>query len=296
MKVVVVGCVDFSEAVLKKLLTISGLEICGVVCKAKSNFNSDFRDLAPTAQKSNVPVLAADQSSSEEICTWTAAKSPDVVFVCGWSQLLPSEFLKIPRLGVIGYHPAALPKNRGRHPLIWALALGLNETASTFFWMDEGADSGPILHQRPVQISASDDATNLYQKVTRTALGQIEEFVASLLKGEKPSFPQDHEAATYWRKRSAKDGQIDWRMTATSIHNLVRALAKPYPGASFNWNNQAQVVWRSQTANDLPQEKNFEPGRVLETSGDKFRIKCGEGSLWIEEHELKNLPQAGDYL
>jgi methionyl-tRNA formyltransferase len=296
MRVVVVGCVDFSEAVLQKLLSISGVKVCGVLCKSKSNFNSDFRDLAPTAQKSNVPVLAADHSSAEDICAWTAEKSPDLVFVCGWSQLLPSQFLKIPRLGVIGYHPAALPKNRGRHPLIWALALGLTETASTFFWMDEGADSGPILHQMPVQISESDNASSLYEKVTRVALEQIKEFVSVLLKGEKPSFPQNHEAATYWRKRSAKDGQIDWRMTAASIHNLIRALSKPYPGATFSWKEQSHVVWCSQAATDFPEEKNMEPGKILETDGNKLRVKCGDGSLWIEEHDLKALPQAGDYL
>ena len=77
-------------------------------------------------------------------------------------------------IGVIGFHPAALPANRGRHPIIWSLALGLKSTASTFFFMDKNVDSGDILSQASIKISDSDDARSLYDKVTKTALSQIE--------------------------------------------------------------------------------------------------------------------------
>ena len=83
-------------------------------------------------------------------------------------------------MGIVGYHPAALPSNRGRHPLIWALVLGLTETASTFFFMDEGADSGDILDQRPVSILPSDDAKSLYERISQVAISQIRDFVPRL--------------------------------------------------------------------------------------------------------------------
>ena len=84
--------------------------------------------------------------------------------------------LTLPSLGLVGYHPALLPQNRGRHPIIWALALGLEETGSTFFFMDEGADTGDILSQRRVPITPEDDAGTLYDKLTTTALDQINAF------------------------------------------------------------------------------------------------------------------------
>ena len=71
----------------------------------------------------------------------------------GWSRIIGKELLAVPPKGIVGYHPAALPANRGRHPIIWALALGLKETASTFFFMDNGADSGPIISQKSLIIS-----------------------------------------------------------------------------------------------------------------------------------------------
>jgi methionyl-tRNA formyltransferase len=83
-------------------------------------------------------------------------------------------------LGVVGFHPAALPENRGRHPLIWALVLGLEETASTFFFMDEGADSGDLLSQRRISIEPADDAGSLYARITEVAMCQIREFVPLL--------------------------------------------------------------------------------------------------------------------
>ncbi len=89
--------------------------------------------------------------------------------------------MEIPKIGVIGYHPSALPANRGRHPIIWAIALGLNETASTFFFMDECADSGDVLSQAIISIEDSDDPRSLYTKVILSAMNQIEEFMPSLL-------------------------------------------------------------------------------------------------------------------
>jgi len=134
-------------------------------------------------------------------------------------------------LGVVGFHPAALPANRGRHPLIWSLALGLEQTASTFFFMDAGADSGDILLRRALAIDPTDDARTLYDKVCACALEQITQFVSQLANGSFAREPQAHAQANIWRKRGMADGKIDWRMSAVSVHNLVRALAKPYVGA-----------------------------------------------------------------
>ena len=136
-------------------------------------------------------------------------------------------------LGVVGYHPAALPANRGRHPLIWALVLGLEKTASTFFFMDEGVDSGDILSQRSITITWDDDARTLYCRVTATALDQIGEFVSALISGNYLRTSQDKSKVSYWRKRESNDGKIDWRMSAKSIHNLVCGLTRTLRRGSF---------------------------------------------------------------
>ena len=297
MRIVFIGCVQFSESALRMLLNQqgkNGIDVVGVVTRSISPFNSDFMSLAPLAEKNNVECLALDKNDPEKIRDWVMKLNPDIIFCWGWSFLLPPEILKIPALGVIGSHPAELPRNRGRHPIVWAIVLGLEETASTFFYMDEGADSGDILSQVKVSISPDDDAASLYSKLTRTALRQAQEFLPALVAGTAKRIPQDHTKASYWRKRSAIDGQIDWRMSARAIHNLVRALTRPYVGAHFRSGEQEYKVWKTKVASLGAQ--NIEPGKVLAVKGSQITVKCGDQAIELIEHDLKNLPKEGDYL
>jgi methionyl-tRNA formyltransferase len=208
--------------------------------------------------------------------------------------LVRSPLLELPRLGVVGFHPAALPENRGRHPLIWALVLGLEETGSTFFFMDEGADSGDLLSQRKIPIEPTDDAGSLYTRVTEVALEQIREIVPLLESGQYQPQPQDHSKANVWRKRGVADGRIDWRMAAESIHNLVRGLTHPYVGAHFDYGEKSVKVWRSEIEPDVT--ANLEPGKVLAAGEEGLLVKTGIGAIRLLEYEPRISLTPGDYL
>lgn len=271
------------------------VEIVAVATKSVSSINADFADLVPLCKENRIPFILADQSS-ESLESFFMNFDIDVIYCFGWSHILKKPLLRLAPLGVIGFHPAKLPLNRGRHPIIWALALGLTETASTFFRMDEGADSGPILSQVPINIDEQDDATSLYQKIVSTAQQQILEFTNQLKDGKGGFYTQDFKKATYWRKRTRKDGLIDWRMTADAIHNLIRALAPPYPGAEFLLGDKYIVVKKSRLS-DAVVPRNFEPGKVLAIEHNSILVKCdSDSSIWIENIELDELPKIGDYL
>ena len=180
-------------------------------------------------------------------------------------------------MGVVGYHPAALPANRGRHQLIWALILGLNETASTFFFMDEGADSGDILSQYPIKISENDNAGTLYKRMTETALKQIDEFLPKLQSGDCKRIKQDHSKSNTWRKRGKNDGKIDWRMSAITIHNLVRGLTKPYIGAHIEYKDEIIKIWETKVIRGG--EENIEPGKVILVDNNGIVVKTGENAI-----------------
>lgn len=185
--------------------------------------------------------------------------------------------MKIPPLGVIGYHPAALPANRGRHPILWALALGLTDTASTFFSMDDGADSGDIVSQKSVSIGVEDGAGTLYEKIALTAISQLQEVIPKLVDGKLPREPQDPTKANYWRKRTSDDGRIDWRMSKTSIRYLVRALTHAYLGAHFEHEGEQVKVFRSELVEN--HESNLEPGKVVCVGPQSLIIKTGIGAI-----------------
>lgn len=301
MRVCLIGCVEFSAHALRTLIELDSegmIEIAGVVTKRTSQFNSDFVDLGETILKECRPKTPVHYYSDvNSLVEFIETIKADVVYCFGWSNLLTSAVLDAAPKGVIGFHPARLPRNRGRHPIIWALVLGLTETASTFFRMDEGADSGPILSQEKLSICSSDDARTLYDKIVQVAMNQITTFTAELAENRESFQEQDHSLANSWRKRSPKDGLIDWRMCAHDIHNLVRALTLPYPGAEFVLEDgQVVKVWRTSVANELI-PSNLEPGKVLDVNNGTVLIKCaGKTSLWLQETEPKLNVAAGEYL
>jgi len=130
MRIVFIGAVEFSLKALEKLVELDA-NIVGVCTKKSSTFNADYADLTNVCKKKNIPYKYVDDINSKDNIEWIKKLNPDIIFCFGWSYLIKKELLKLPKMGIVGYHPANLPKNRGRHPLIWALALGLKKSAST---------------------------------------------------------------------------------------------------------------------------------------------------------------------
>ena len=293
MKIIFIGTVEFSKKCLQKILDLNA-DVVGVITKRESNFNADFVDLTDVCEAHNLPVMYVDKVNSAETVEWIKSKNANIIFCFGWSHILGKDILNAVPMGVVGYHPAALPQNRGRHPLIWALALGLKETASTFFFMDEGADSGDILSQEKLGISYEDDAQSFQEKLFEVALNQITEFLPELQNGTYKRIKQDDSLASYWRKRGAKDGLIDFRMSSLAIYNLVRALTKPYVGAHLVYNGEEIKIWR------INEEKcnlaNIEPGKIIDIKGNAILVKCYDNAVWIVDHEFTELPEVGEYL
>lgn len=293
MRIVFIGSVHFSKLALQKLLVLEA-NIVGLITKRESAFNSDFEDLSGIAVQNNIPYKYVNDINHENNVSWIANLCPDVIFCFGLSNLIKTEILNIPRLGVIGYHPALLPNNRGRHPLVWAKVLGLPKTGSTFFFMDEGADSGDILSQKEIDLHFEDTAETIYNRMIEVALIQIEEFLPKLTNGQFSKIPQLKEAGNEWRKRGINDGRIDFRMTSESICNLVRGLDRPYIGAHCDYQGKHIKVWKIDLGHSAM--NNIEPGRVLSISKNSIEVKAGSGSVLLLEHVFVTLPNIGDYI
>jgi methionyl-tRNA formyltransferase len=283
----------FSRRALEHLIGM-GAEVVGVCTLNASAVNADHQDLSSICEAHGIPWRYTVDINAPDSLDWIRVAKPDVVFCFGWSKLLKRDLLQLAPKGVVGYHPSALPANRGRHPLIWALVLGLARTGSTFFFMDEGADTGDILSQRDIAIEPADDASSLYEKMTQVALAQIDEFLPLLSAGTNQRIAQDRRQGNTWRKRGAPDGLIDWRMSAKTIHNLVRGLARPYIGAEFRFENATVKVWRAEVV-DIGLD-NLEPGKVLAVNDAGPIIKCGEGAIRLLETDPPIVPNIGAYI
>ena len=293
MRAVFIGTVEFSLRSLEKLIGLN-VNLVGVITKESSSFNSDFVDLKSLCISNGIPCLYVDDINSLDSIKWIKDLNPDVIFCFGWSSLIKKEILNIAPMGVVGYHPAKLPMNRGRHPLIWALALGLEESASTFFFMDEGADTGDILSQVDFEISYQDDARSIYDKVSDMALCQIEDFIPRLKQGKYSKVKQDGLRSNSWRKRNEIDGLIDFRMSSRAIYNLTRALTKPYVGAHIKYRGKNISIWKVKEVDVV--KENIEPGSVLNANNKSFIVKSYDGAVEVIGHDFKILPKVGEYL
>lgn len=293
MRIVFIGNVKFSLETLKCLVKLEA-EIVGICTSKESEFNSDHIDLSSFAEAHGISSFYAKDINSKDSINWIDSKKPDIIFCFGWSWLIKKNILELAPLGVVGFHPTALPENRGRHPIIWALVLGLKKTASTFFFMDEGVDTGDIISQKEVLIPDQYDARDLYLKIIEVALKQIEFFLPSLNLGNYQRKKQNLLYSNTWRKRVSEDGLIDWRMSAISIHNLVRGLTKPYPGAHFLINGKEIKVFKTSIYGGAP--KNIEPGKVLDKLSGGTVVKCGEGAIILHITEPTTQLIIGSYL
>ncbi len=294
LKILFIGCVESSYRLLKKLIDCKA-DVAGVITKENSSFHSDFCDLAPLCRETDIPYRYVRNVNDADSTAFITAVRADIGFCFGWSQLLKEDTIRLFPRGVVGFHPAALPKNRGRHPLIWALALGLSETASTFFMINAGADEGDIISQKRIDISYEDDAGTLYDRVMDAAVEQEAEIVRGFENGNIKYWRQSVNEGNSWRKRQKADGEIDWRMSGRSIYNLVRSLTRPYVGAHFVCNDKEYKVWKVQEI-ETGGHDNIEPGKVLAVNDDgTVDIKTGESGIRLIEFDQIILKE-GDYV
>lgn len=294
MRVFLIGCVKSSEIFLKRLIEMDA-DVAGVITKSESKFNSDFVDLGEICRNHKIDYLYVHNINDREAKDYIKEKDVDLILCLGWSQLLDEEVLALPRLGCVGFHPAQLPFNRGRHPLIWALALGLEQTASTLFLMDATADTGKIISQNVIEIAYSDDAESLYHKVMDAAVDQLTEVMHDFENHTLNVIEQSAGEGNAWRKRGKEDGRIDWRMSSKSVYNLVRALTKPYVGAHFLHEDREYKVWKVQERFEKGYE-NIEPGKVVRVISDNnFWVKAGDNLIEVMECDSIKLKN-GEYL
>lgn len=293
MRILFIGTIKFSYSILEELIS-NKADIVGIITKEASAFHSDYADLSILAKRHHIPVYYTKDINSNECKEWMRALNPDYIFCMGWSQILDKEVLEIPREFAIGVHPAPLPKYRGRHPLIWTIFLGFKKTAVTFFKMDEGADTGPIISQKYFRILERDTAQEVYNKMIESGRKQIRDMVRKLEKG-KVKF-REQKNGSYWRKRSEIDGEIDWRMNYKAIFNLIRALYPPYPCAHFAYKDQKIKVLKAKECKKYRHVRGIEPGKILEVNENSFIVKTYDSAIEIIEWSPKVKLKQGEYL
>jgi methionyl-tRNA formyltransferase len=193
--------------------------------------NQWFGSVRKLAQAHGLRVeTPADPNTPEWIAAGVAA-NPDFLFSFYYRHLLSSAWLQVPRRGALNMHGSLLPKYRGRAPVHWAILKGEAETGASLHYMVEKPDAGALVDQQCVAILENDTALDVTHKVADAAAQVLRRSLPALVAGNAPAKPLDLGQGSYFGRRSPEDGRIDWRCGARAVHDLVRAVAPPFPGA-----------------------------------------------------------------
>ncbi len=193
-----------------------------------------FDSVVDVANRNGIKVLTPDSPNSDDVVEQVAECRPDFIFSFYYRQMLKQELLDIPAKGAFNVHGSLLPKYRGRVPVNWAIIHGEKECGVSLHRMEIKPDAGNLLAQRAVSILRNDTAFVVFQKLKCVAESMLMDIVPEMIAGRVTEKPLDLSKGSYYSGRKPQDGRINWSLPATGIHNLVRAVAPPYPGAFFN--------------------------------------------------------------
>jgi methionyl-tRNA formyltransferase len=233
-----------------------------------------FSSVAATAAENGIATAAPTDPNATDFVRRVSSLAPDLVFSFYYRAMLKPSLLRIPSRGALNMHGSLLPRYRGRAPVNWAVLFGERETGATLHYMAEKPDAGDIVAQTAVPILPDDTAREVFDKVTVAAELTLDRVLPALLDGTAPRIPQDLARGSYYGGRTPEDGTIDWSRDVTTIHNLVRAVAPPYPGAFTAVGGRSARVLRSRVANpDAP--TTLAP--ALEARDGRLLAHCGGG-------------------
>ncbi len=291
MKLVFAGTPEFAAYALEKLVE-DGHEISLVLTQPDrpSGRGRKLKGSAvkETALKAGIPVetpltLRRNKGGEETEAVLQKIKDiqPDLLIVAAYGLILPQEVLDIPKgiltnypnLKAVNIHGSLLPQWRGAAPIARGLEHGDKEAGVTLMQMDAGLDTGPMLYKKAIEISSSDTALSLTEKVGRLGAEMLSEYLKA---PEQYSPVEQPEGATYAHKLEKSEGVIDWNQSALSIANKIKAF-NPYPGTTFNHGETVLKAWFASV--DKGEKTTKSAGTVIKADAKGVCVAAGDGAI-----------------
>jgi len=259
-----------------KALLGRGIEIALVVTHQDNpNENIWFDSVERLASEHGLPTITPEDPNSPEVVAMIAAAKPDFLFSFYYRKMLGAELLSIPPRGAYNMHGSLLPRYRGRVPINWAVINGETETGATLHVMNVKPDNGPLVDQFAVPILPDDSAAEVFDKVVVAAEIVLWRSLPGLLAGTIQPLAQDLSQGAYFGGRGPEDGRINPELSAVDLHNFVRALSQPYPGAFADTEAGRLIVWKTLR----------ETGTARVTAVPGMRLTLEQGQLGLDTQD-----------
>lgn len=288
-RVLLYGDGSWAAATLVRLLA-EGHEVPAVVLRARPSDGT----LAEAAHAAGVPVLQFGRANGADALDAVRALAPEVILSVAFNEILRAPLLELARVGCINVHAGKLPEYRGRNVINWALINGETEIGVTAHLMDEGIDTGDLLLQQLVPVGWTDGYGDVLARVVEAVPRVAAEAVAGLASGHLRPQPQLDAWATYFGGRGPDDEWLDWSASSRALHNKIRAITRPAPGARTLLGRAPVVIWRALWEPGWP-VYTATPGQVVGYREGGTLVKTGDSTLLVLEAELPDDPPAAPH-
>ncbi|MGZ6988167.1 MAG: formyltransferase [Thermoanaerobaculia bacterium] len=233
-----------------------------------------FDSVADLARSHGIePRFVADLSDPADEESIRAVQ-PDFLFSFYFRKMIPGRILALPERGALNMHGSLLPLFRGRSPVNWAILKGATETGASLHYMTEKPDAGDLVDQERVPIGSEDDALTVSRRVADAAARILVRSLPRLKVGDAPRVPLDLSKGSYFGGRKPEDGAIDWSHPAKEIHDLVRAVSKPWPGAFTDVFGKKVTIWKTRLSPHGGHD--VFPGKVELTENNSVLVFAGD--------------------
>ncbi|MBB1306982.1 MULTISPECIES: methionyl-tRNA formyltransferase [unclassified Pseudoalteromonas] len=280
LRIIFAGTPDFAARHLQALIQ-SEHQIVGVYSqpdrpagRGKKLKASEVKELA---LEHNLPVFQPQSLKNDEALAELTSLNADIMIVVAYGLILPKAILEAPRLGCLNVHGSILPRWRGAAPIQRAIWAGDEQTGVTIMQMDEGLDTGDMLHISRCPISTTETSASLYTKLAELGPDALIETINKLANGEITPEPQDDELANYAKKLSKEEADIDWSMSALQIERNIRSF-NPWPMCFTQMGGQTVKIHQAQVM-----LQSGDPGQILSSDKNGVVVACGEHALCITQ-------------
>ncbi|MBQ8947562.1 MAG: hypothetical protein IJ058_12245 [Lachnospiraceae bacterium] len=302
-KVVVFGVKDTSENIIDFIQT----EICPVdlvitiaPTVTERNQVSGFKGLGFLTEKYGMPVHEADSYGLTDDHTRELIENNtfDIGISMGWQRLVPGYVLDSFKYGVFGFHGNAgyLPFGRGRSPLNWSIILGDTRFNLNLFKYDEKADSPNIFATESFQIGPCDDIRTAQYKNMIVSKRLIRKLLNAYSEDDITIRTESKDYDSWYSKRTAADGLVDFHGRTRDIYNLIRGVAAPFPGAYAFINGRRITIWNAQPFDEMIDFSDYAPGEIADIFDDRLVVRCVDGSLLINRYDYEGDIRVGDII
>lgn len=276
MRIILIGQAAFAEKTLDKLVG-KGEEVLAVFCPPDAS-GGKFDPVKQRALQLGIPVHQHKTLKAPEVREQFAALQADLAILAFVTQIVPPAVFNTPRLGSICFHPSLLPRYRGGSAINWTLIKGEMKTGISWFWVDEGIDTGPILIQKESTIDPDDTSGTLYfSKLFPLGVEATGEAVDLIAAGNPPRISQDESQATYDPLCRDEHARIDWSRPAQEVYNLIRG-CDPQPGAHSTWQGKMVRFYDCRLQQDAG---SAPPGQVIEIDKESLSVAVPGGKIVV---------------